>query len=70
MKKKLIIIFIATISLFLMTGCSNNSKVVEENLLGIDFNTQTNETTLSQYETDNPVVAMYIENYGAIVIEL
>ena len=46
MKKKLIIIFIATISLFLMTGCSNNSKVVEENLLGIDFNTQTNETTL------------------------
>lgn len=69
--KKIIIIFITIISFFLTTACSNNNnKVVQENLLGIEFNTQTNETTLSQYETNNPVVAMYIENYGAIVIEL
>lgn len=69
--KKIIIIFITIISFFLTTACSNNNnKVVQENLLEIEFNTQTNETTLSQYETNNPVVAMYIENYGAIVIEL
>src|SRR5699024_526104 len=29
-----------------------------------------NEAELKQYDTKNPVVAMYIEDYGSIVIEL
>jgi peptidyl-prolyl cis-trans isomerase B (cyclophilin B) len=40
------------------------------NMLGIDFNVDGNETSLEKYETENPVVAMYIENYGAVVMEL
>lgn len=36
----------------------------------INFNIQGNETTLSGYSTTNPVVAMYIDNYGTIVMEL
>lgn len=70
MKKKLSIILII-FSVFLLTGCNNDTKVeIKEDLLGINYNVEGNETTLSQYETTNPVVAMYIENYGSIVIEL
>jgi len=45
----------------LLTGCENN--------LNINFNIEGNETSL-KYETNNPLVAMQIQNYGAIVIEL
>ena len=41
----------------------------DKNNLGIDYNIDGNETSL-KYKTDNPVVAMYIENYGSIVMEL
>ena len=70
MKKKLSIILII-FSIFILTGCSNNTKTdIKEDLLGINYKTEQNETTLNQYETENPVVAMYIEDYGSIVIEL
>jgi peptidyl-prolyl cis-trans isomerase len=71
MKKKLFILLTIILASTLLTACSSNkTKEIKEDLLGIDFNTETNEVELSQYETENPVVAMYIENYGAIVIEL
>lgn len=71
MKNKLFILLTIILASTLLTACSSNkTKEIKENLLGIDFNTETNEVELSQYETENPVVAMYIENYGAIVIEL
>lgn len=38
-------------------------------LLGIDYNVEGNETSL-KYETTNPVVALNIEKYGSIVMEL
>ena len=41
----------------------------KKNLLGINYDIKGNESSL-KYETDNPVVAMHIENYGSIVIEL
>lgn len=67
MKKK--ILFIVTIIVVLLcSGCS--SEVSEEKLLNIDFSIDKNEAKLSKYDTKNPVVAMYIENYGAIVMEL
>lgn len=47
----------------LLTGCS------KENNLEIDFKIEGNETSLN-YDTQNPLVAMQIKNYGAIVIEL
>lgn len=71
MKNKLFILLTILLASTLLTACSSNkTKEVKEDLLGIDFNTESNEVELSQYETENPVVAMYIENYGAIVIEL
>lgn len=41
----------------------------EEKLLGIDYTKDGNEMELD-YDTKNPVVALYIENYGSVVIEL
>lgn len=71
MKNKLFILLTIILASTLLTACSSNkTKEIKEDLLGIDFNTETNEVELSQYKTENPVVAMYIENYGAIVIEL
>lgn len=71
MKNKLFILLTIILVSTLLTACSSNkTKEIKEDLLGINFNTETNEVELSQYETENPVVAMYIENYGAIVIEL
>lgn len=71
MKNKLFILLTIILASTLLTACSSNkTKEIKEDLLGIDFNTETNEVELSQYETENPVVAMYIKNYGAIVIEL
>lgn len=65
MKKILSIIVISI--LLLCSGCRSKE---EENLLGIDFNTNGNEVSLNNYDTKNPLVAMQIEGYGAIVIEL
>lgn len=71
MKNKLFILLTIILASTLLTACSSNkTKNVKEDLLGIDFNTDSNEAELSQYETENPVVAMYIKNYGTIVIEL
>lgn len=71
MKNKLFILLTIILASTLLIACSSNkTKEIKEDLLGINFNTETNEVELSQYETENPVVAMYIENYGAIVIEL
>ena len=64
--KKFLGVFLVSIILF-CTGCEKKEEV---NLLGIDFNQSGNEINLSNYETDNPLVAMQIEGYGAIVIEL
>ena len=41
-----------------------------ENLLNINYEIEGNEMNLEQYNTTNPVVAMHIEDYGTIVIEL
>lgn len=42
---------------------------IKENLLNINYEVEGNESSLD-YETENPVVAMYIEKYGSIVMEL
>lgn len=48
----------------------NEKKNYKEELLGIDYSVEGNETSLNDYETENPVVAMYIEKYGSVVMEL
>lgn len=66
MKKKFLGI-ILVICLLFTCSCSNDNN---EEMLGIDFNTDSNIASLDNYDTDNPVVAMYIKGYGAIVMEL
>jgi len=68
MKKKILGIILVVCLLF-TCGCSSSSNNNEE-MLGIDFNTESNTISLDNYDTSNPLVAMYIKGYGAIVIEL
>lgn len=63
--KKLFLIVMIFLCFISLTACG-----VEEDMLDISFNQKGNEETLEQYDTENPVVAMYIEDYGTIVIEL
>ncbi len=67
--KKISRLFVILGLIVLFTGCGEKKSVKEE-LLGISYDMQGNETTLEQYETEHPVVAMYIKNYGSIVMEL
>lgn len=72
-KKIFIIIGIVLLILLFMIAMLMPEKTEEnrkEKLLGIDYNIKGNETSLDKYNTENPVVAMDIKNYGSIVIEL
>ena len=66
MKKILLVLVVVMIFL---TGCGKKEEV-KEDLLGIKYDVEGNEAKLDKYETENPVVAMYIKKYGSIVIEL
>jgi peptidyl-prolyl cis-trans isomerase B (cyclophilin B) len=52
------------ISLSLLTGCK-----IKDSDLGINFKVDSNEASIN-YESENPLVAMKIKGYGAIIIEL
>lgn len=65
--KKVFIAFVLIIFSFTLTGC--NTEKNKEKMLGINYDTTSNIASLN-YKTNNPVVAMYIKNYGSIVIEL
>lgn len=73
MKKNIIFIAVAVIIVIVIFLLSANVKPkvvrVEEQLLDINYEVEGNESEL-KYETGNPVVAMYIEKYGSIVMEL
>ena len=72
MNKKVLIIggiIVAIILLIVAMNVSPKEEKVKENLLGINYKIEGNESEL-KYEKENPIVAMYIENYGSIVIEL
>lgn len=69
MKKLIPIIAIILIVLIVVIGNMATKKEVKEDLLNINYDVNTNEATLN-YDTKNPVVAMYIKNYGSVVIEL
>ena len=72
MKSKLIVGGIIAVLLIVVLVISTSSKEEkrEEKLLGINYDVKENEVKLDKYETDNPVVAMYIEGYGSVVMEL
>ena len=70
MKNKILVTTVILLLLLTLTACSKGKKTTTEDLLNIDYNVEGHETTLSKYDTTNPVVALYLENYGSIVIEL
>ena len=45
-------------------------KPFKEKLLDINYDIEGNEEKLNNYNTDNPVVALDIEGYGSVVVEL
>ena len=63
---RLIAIILIVVAIFLP---SEKEEEVKEDLLGISYDVEGNESSL-KYETENPVVAMYVEKYGSIVMEL
>ena len=74
MENKNIVIFVVILIVLLLVGIivikeKEGKKTVEEDLLNIKYDIDGNETKL-KYKTDNPVVALYVKNYGSIVIEL
>ena len=74
MENKNVIIFVVILIVLLLVGIivikeKEGKKEVKENLLKIKYDIDGNESKLD-YETENPVVAMYVKNYGSIVIEL
>ena len=74
MENKNIIITVIIIIVLLLVGIivmkeKEGKKEVKEHLLNINYDIDGNESKLN-YETENPVVALYVKNYGSIVIEL
>ncbi len=69
MKSKYIVLFGIVVIILIVIACIIPQKEVKENLLNINYNIEGNELEL-EYDKENPLVAMYIENYGSVVIEL
>jgi len=67
MKNIVKISLLMLISLTLLTGCQKKEEI---DLKGINFDIEGNITNDLNYDTKNPLVAMKIKDYGAIVIEL
>ena len=57
------------ILLIIAIALPTKEEKIEEKLLNINYDVEGNEAEL-QYETENPVVALYIKKYGSVVIEL
>lgn len=64
------VIIIASLAIIAFTVDQEESKKPKkEDLLKINYDVEGNEATLN-YNKENPIVAMYIEGYGSIVMEL
>lgn len=73
MEKKytiILIVMLLIVCLIAATVTPKKSKPRKEKLLGINYKVEGNEASLDKYDTENPVVAMYVEKYGSIVMEL
>ena len=73
MKKNIIIGIVIVVIVGLLFVATlfipEKKEKIKEELLGINYNIDGHTTEL-KYESSNPVAALYIKNYGSIVIEL
>lgn len=65
-----ILLVVIVIAAVMIPQKNEESKKKEEKLMNINYDIEGNEAKLDDYDTENPVVAMYIENYGSVVMEL
>lgn len=66
----IILLVVIVIVAVMIPQKNEESKKKEEKLMNINYDIEGNEAKLDDYDTENPVVAMYIENYGSVVMEL
>ena len=66
----IILLVLIVIAAVMIPQKNEESKKKEEKLMNINYDIEGNEAKLDDYDTENPVVAMYIENYGSVVMEL
>lgn len=66
------IVVVLIVGLFIIIAVLPGKKdePVKEDLKSINYSVEGNELSMNQYNTENPVVALYIKNYGSVVIEL
>ena len=75
MENKNVVIFVIICIVLLLVGVivikekKQKKEPQKEDLLKIKYDIDGNESTLN-YDTTNPVVALYVKNYGSIVMEL
>ena len=75
MENKTKIIFVIIIIVLLLVGIiiikekEEKKEPMKEDLLKINYDIDGNEASLD-YDTEKPVVALYVKNYGSIVMEL
>ena len=69
MKIKALGSILLIVILFFIAFMLPSKEKYEEELLNIEYDVKGNEANLN-YETNNPVAAIYIKKYGSIVIEL
>ena len=67
-----LVVVLIIVAVFLPTSKDNKGKdtTSKEKLLGIDYTQKGNELSMDKYQTENPVVAMEIKDYGSVVMEL
>lgn len=66
----IILLVVIVIAAVMIPQKNEESEKKEEKLMNINYDIEGNEAKLDDYDTENPVVAMYIENYGSVVMEL
>ena len=67
---KIFFIIGIVVIIVLLVVAMNLPEKNNDKLLGINYDIKGNEAKLDKYETDYPVVALYVEGYGSIIIEL
>lgn len=66
----IIIVLLLVVMIVYKENQNKSKKEIKEELLSISYDIDGNVTSLEKYNTENPVVAMYVKNYGSIVMEL
>ena len=69
MKKHYTIVLGIILLIIIIVAICIPQKEVEEELLGINYNVKGNVVDL-KYDSENPIVAIHVEDYGSIVMEL